>query len=99
MIARGYRIPSFWNSDIMHQTNCIPATILAALPASPRLRGEDAEPLVAFGVSPKGEGEGAFLMDAQPLSPVSPHPRSARFAPDKESGALSPQAVRGEVLA
>ncbi|MCK2054806.1 DUF559 domain-containing protein [Methylobacterium sp. 37f] len=99
LIARGYRIPSFWNSDIMHQTDCIPATILAALPASPRLRGEDAEPLVALGMSAKGGGERAFLMDAQPLSTVSRHPRSARFAPDKESGAISPQAVKGEVLA
>lgn len=99
LIARGYRIPSFWNSDIMHQTDCIPAPILAALPASPRLRGEGAEPLAAFGVSPKGGGEGAFLMDAQPLSPMSPHPLSARFAHNKGGGAISPQAGRGEVLA
>ncbi|MDO9428783.1 MAG: DUF559 domain-containing protein [Methylobacterium sp.] len=94
LAERGYRILRFWNSDIMQQTDSIVATILVALPPSPRLRGEDAEPLVGFGVSPKGEGEGGLPSETPPESP--PHPRlPPRFADDKVDKALSPQAGRG----
>ncbi|GJD75469.1 endonuclease domain-containing protein [Methylobacterium goesingense] len=92
---RGYRVLRFWNSDIMQQTDRVTATILAALPPSPRSRGEDAEPLVGFGVSPKGEGEGGHPEEPRPAAP--PHPRSARLGPDEGAEALSPQAGRGEV--
>jgi very-short-patch-repair endonuclease len=92
--ARGFRVLRFWNTDIMQQTECVTATILAALPASPRLRGEAVGPLAGFGVSPQGEGEGAFAIESQ--FPVPPHPRSARLAPDEGDEALSPQAERGE---
>ena len=40
LAAGGDRGLRFWNIDIMQQTECVSATILAALPASPRLRGK-----------------------------------------------------------
>jgi len=42
----------------MQQTDPVTATILAALPPSPRMRGEGVEPLAGFGVSSKIEGAG-----------------------------------------
>jgi len=91
---RGYRVLRFWNTDVMTQTDAVVATILAALPPSPRVRGEDVEPLAGFDVSPKGEGEGAIPDETPPESP--PHPRlPPRFADGKVGKALSPQAGRG----
>ena len=94
LVGKGYRILRFWNADIMTTLESVLDTILAALPPSPRLRGEDAGPLAGAGVSPKGEGEGAIPGETFPAMP--PHPRSARLVPDEGNEALSPQAGRGE---
>ncbi|GJD93735.1 endonuclease domain-containing protein [Methylobacterium iners] len=98
LAARGYRILRFWNPEIMNNIDGVIETILAALPPSPRGRGEDAGPLVGAGVSPKGEGEGVASERADSVSPhpaAPPHPRSARPVPGKGDEALSPPAGRG----
>ena len=91
---QGYRVMRFWNSDIMTNPSAVFDTILAALPTSLRLRGEDRDDLVVVAVSPKGEGEGASPEEA--LSSKPPHPRlPPRFADDEVGKALSPRAGRG----
>ncbi|MBX9932055.1 MAG: DUF559 domain-containing protein [Methylobacterium sp.] len=91
---QGFRILRFWNHQIMNEISVVLDTILAALPPSPRGRGEDAGSLAGAGVSPKGEGEGVSPSETLPTKP--PHLRSARLVPDKGNEALSPQAGRGE---
>ena len=94
LTERGYRILRFWNAEIMANTACVLDTILAALPPSPRKRGEDAGPLAGSGVSPQGEGEGARSNETPPATP--PHPRlPPRFADAEVGQALSPRAGRG----
>lgn len=94
--ARGYRVLRFWNAEIMNNIAGVMDTIRAALPPSPRLRGEGRDDLVVGATSPQGEGEGAIPGESLPVAP--PHLRSARLVPDKGDEALSPQAGRGEVL-
>ncbi|WP_336487818.1 hypothetical protein [Methylobacterium nigriterrae] len=67
-------------------------TTMAALPPSPRARGEGRVDLVVGAASAQG-GEGAST-DAPPATPL--HPRlPPRFADDEVGKALFPQAGRG----
>ncbi len=94
LTERGYRVLRFWNPEIMTNMVGVLDTILAALPPSPRTRGEDRDDLVVGAVSPKGDGEGRSPKES--LSEGAPHPRlPPRFAPDKGGSALSPRAGRG----
>ncbi|MFD1300793.1 endonuclease domain-containing protein [Methylobacterium marchantiae] len=94
LTSLGYRVLRFWNSDINDNIVGVLDTTIAALPPSPRTRGEDVGPLVGAGVSPKGGGEGAILEAASQESP--PHPRLPLRCADNEVGtALSPRAWRG----
>jgi very-short-patch-repair endonuclease len=93
LVSQGYRVLRFWNAEIMNDTAGVLDTILAALPPSPRLRGEGRAPLGGGEASPKGDGKGAGRMG---LSGKPPHPRlPPRFADDKVGKTLSPQAGRG----
>ena len=94
--SRNYRVLRFWNTDVMRTLPSALETILAALPPSPRARGEGRGDLVVDASSPQGDGEGAVQVQFHPDTP--PHPRSARFAPDKGGSALSPQAGRGGLV-
>ncbi|WP_338041784.1 endonuclease domain-containing protein [Methylobacterium organophilum] len=93
LTERGYRILRFWNPEIMTNIDGVSDTILAALLPSPRTRGEGCDDLVVGAASPKGDGEG--MSTKEPVPDTSPHPRSARLAPDKGGSALSPRAGRG----
>lgn len=94
LTSLGYRVLRFWNSDINDNIVGVLDTIIAALPPSPRTRGEDVGPLVGAGVSPEGEGEGAIPEEPPQESP--PHPRlPPRCADDEVGTALSPRAGRG----
>ncbi|MCJ2026484.1 endonuclease domain-containing protein [Methylobacterium sp. J-067] len=91
---QGYRVLRFWNAEVMSNTAGVLDTILAALPPSPRKRGEGRAPFVGGEASPKGEGEGAMTDETPPATP--PHPRlPPRFADNKVGKTLSPQAGRG----
>ena len=91
---QGYRVLRFWNADVMTDLIGVLDTILAALPPSPRVRGEGRDDLVVGATSPQGEGEG--LSTHQPSSAPPPHPRlPPRCADDEVGTALSPQAGRG----
>lgn len=93
LTAQGYRVLRFWNDEVMTNTAGVLDTILAALPPSPRLRGEGRAPLAGGEASPEGDGEGAGRIDH---SGAPPHPRlPPRFADDKVGTTLSPQAGRG----
>jgi very-short-patch-repair endonuclease len=95
LTAQGYRVLRFWNAEIVDNIVSVLDTILAALPPSPRARGEGRDDLVVGAASPKGEGEGAIQDATQPESP--PHPRlPPRCADDRVVASLSPQAGRGE---
>ena len=90
----GYRVLRFWNAEIMDDIVGVTDTILAALPPSPRLRGEGRDDPVVGAASPQGEGEGASPEEPHPSMP--PHPRlPPRFADDEVDEALSPHAGRG----
>ncbi len=93
LTGQGYRVLRFWNAEVMTNTAGVLDTILAALPPSPRLRGEGRTPLAGGEASPQGEGEGAIRVTS-PAPP--PHPRlPPRFADDRVGKTLSPQAGRG----
>jgi len=92
--AQGYRVLRFWNAEVMSNTIGVLDTILAALPPSPRLRGEGRAPLVGGEASPEGDGEGGTTDETPPAT--TPHPRlPPRFADDKVGKTLSPSAGRG----
>ena len=94
--GQGYRVLRLWNADVVLRTNSVLATILAALPPSPRLRREGFGPLVGSEASPQGDGEGLAAEEIPPASP--PHPRlSPRRADDEVVAALSPRAGRGDM--
>ncbi len=96
LAAQGYRVLRFWNAEIANDVVGVLDTILAALPPSPRKRGEGRDDPVVGATSPKGEGEGAA--PEEPLPEPPPHPRlPPRFGDDKVAEALSPQAGRGEI--
>ncbi|MEH3116908.1 MAG: endonuclease domain-containing protein [Methylorubrum populi] len=94
LTERGYRVLRFWNAEVMTNTIGVLNTILAALPPSPRTRGEGRDDLVVGATSPQGDGEGASHAEPSPDPP--PHPRlPPRFADDEVGKALSPRAGRG----
>ena len=94
LAEQGYRVLRFWNADVMTNMNSVLDTIVAALPPSPRQRGEGRGDLVVGAASPKGEGEGASPGEPDPSPP--PHPRLPPRSADNEVGrALSPRAGRG----
>ncbi|AWN37856.1 endonuclease domain-containing protein [Methylobacterium radiodurans] len=98
LTARGYRILRFWNAEVLNNTLGVLDTILAALPPSPRVRGEGCDDLVVGAASPKGEGEGAASEETRPEPP--PHPRlPPRCDDDRVVASLSPWAGRGEIPA
>jgi very-short-patch-repair endonuclease len=96
----GYRVLRFWNGEIATNLDGVLMTIFAALGGErapsplPAARGEGCIGGPADAASPKGDGEGAYPAALHPGSP--PHPRFARFVPDKGDEALSPHAGRGE---
>ena len=95
LTARGFRVLRFWNAEVATNIVGVLDTILAALPPSPRSRGEGRDDPVVGAASPKGEGEGAAPVERHPEPP--PHPRlPPRSGDDKVAGALSPRAGRGE---
>ncbi|MCJ2084928.1 DUF559 domain-containing protein [Methylobacterium sp. E-005] len=95
LVAQGYHVLRFWNAEVVNNIVGVMDTIPAALPPSPRARGEGCDDPVVGAASPKGEGEGAAPVESQPEPP--PHPRlPPRSGDDKVAGALSPQAGRGE---
>ncbi|ACS40897.1 endonuclease domain-containing protein [Methylorubrum extorquens] len=94
LVERGDRVLRFWNAEVMSNTLGVLDTILAALPPSPRPRGEGRDDLVVGATSPQGDGEGASQAEPPPDPP--PHPRlPPRFADDEVGKALSPPAGRG----
>ncbi|SFJ14074.1 endonuclease domain-containing protein [Methylobacterium brachiatum] len=96
LVARGYRVLRFWNPEIADDIVAVLDTILAALPPSPRTRGEGRDDLAVGAASPKGEGEGAAPDELLPEPP--PHPRlPPRCDDDRVVASLSPQAGRGEI--
>ena len=98
LTGQGYRILRFWNAEITSNTLGVLDNVLAALPPSPRARGEGRDDPVVGAASPKGEGEGAAPIES--LREPPPHPRlPPRFADDEVGKALSPQAGRGEIPA
>ncbi|WP_342151419.1 endonuclease domain-containing protein [Methylorubrum sp. SB2] len=93
LTQRGYRVLRFWNAKAMTNTIGVLDTILAALPPSPRTRGEGRGDLVV-GATSGSEGEGACQPEPHPVPP--PHPRlPPRFGDDEVAEALSPRAGRG----
>jgi very-short-patch-repair endonuclease len=96
LAERDYRVLRFWNTEVMTNRIGVLDTILAALPPSPRTRGEGRDDPVVGATSPQGDGEGAS--QEKPLPAAPPHPRlPPRFADDEVGKALSPQAGRGKV--
>ncbi|MCJ2138910.1 endonuclease domain-containing protein [Methylobacterium sp. E-066] len=94
--AQGYRVLRYWNPEIAENIGAVLDTILAALPPSPRTRGEGRDDRVVGAASPKGEGEGAA--PDEPLSEPPPHPRlPPRCDDDRVVASLSPRAGRGEI--
>ncbi|WP_313899336.1 DUF559 domain-containing protein [Methylobacterium sp. E-065] len=95
LATQGYRILRCWNAEIVNNIIGALDTILAALPPSPRARGEGRDDPVVGAASPQGEGEGAAPVESHPEPP--PHPRlPPRCDDDKVVASLSPQAGRGE---
>jgi very-short-patch-repair endonuclease len=93
LASQGYRVLRFWNAEAMTNMIGVLDTILAALPPSPRVRGEGRDDLVV-GATSGSEGEGAC--PPEPHSVPPPHPRlPPRFGDDEVAEALSPRAGRG----
>jgi len=94
LVERGYRVLRFWNAEVSDNVIGVLDTILAALPPSPRTRGEGRDDPVVGATSPQGDGEGASTREPPPDAP--PHPRlPPRFGDDEVAEALSPRAGRG----
>ena len=90
----GYRVLRFWNAEVSNNIVGVLDTILAALPPSPRMRGEGRDDPVVGATSPQGDGEGASTREPPPKPP--PHPRlPPRSGDDEVAEALSPHAGRG----
>ncbi|MGU3340435.1 endonuclease domain-containing protein [Methylobacterium mesophilicum] len=96
LAAQGYHVLRFWNPEIADNIGAVLDTILAALPPSPRVRGEDRDDLVVAGARRQPRVRGRLRMSLIRSRPLTSAPASPALpARTTRSMRASPRA-RGE---